>query len=80
MRDTPLKFIIEIDDEWHPMIVEMPSTTTDVEFMKADTKHSIVKGAIVVEPSGYYVYEKLANNWGSLSDYTHWRFLKGGER
>lgn len=62
-----------IDYEWHPMDIEMPPVTTDVELMKHDG--TTVKGTIVVEMSGFYIY--LNPGWGSLSDYTHWRFISG---
>lgn len=65
-----MKFIDEKDNEWHVMNEEMPTTTTNVELLKHDG--TTVNGEIVVEMSGYYVY--LSPNWGSLSDYSHWRF------
>lgn len=67
------KYVEEVDSVWHPMNMDMPCVTTDVELMKPD--HSIVKGKIVVEVSGYFIY--LCPGWGSIDNYTHWRFQKG---
>lgn len=64
-------YIDKKDSEWHPMDIEMPTHTTDVELLEPDG--IIIRGSIVVEMSGYYIY--LNPGWGSLSDYTHWRFI-----
>ena len=64
-------YIDKKDFEWHSMNAEMPTHTTDVELKKHDG--TTVKGTIVVEMSGFYIY--LNPGWGSLSDYTHWRFI-----
>ena len=58
------------DTEWHQMGVEYPSVTADVELLQHDG--TVVNGKIVGEMSGYYVY--LDPGWGSMKDYTHWRF------
>lgn len=63
-------YIREKDDKWHEMNVEMPPTSTNVELLKHDG--TVIKGEIVVEMSGYYIY--LNPDWGSLDDYSHWRF------
>ena len=65
-------FITKVDDKWHPMKIDMPPMTTDVEFLKPDG--TIVQGEIVVDMAGFYVYNN--SGWGSLDDYTHWRFIK----
>ena len=52
------------------MGVEYPSVTADVELLQHDG--TVVNGKIVGEMSGYYVY--LDPGWGSMKDYTHWRF------
>jgi len=64
-------YIESKDSKWHPMNVEMPPHSTDVELLKPDG--TIISGEIVVEMSGYYIY--LRPGWGSLNDYTHWRFI-----
>lgn len=49
---------------------EMPPTTTKVQLL--DKNNNIIDGQLVVEMSGWYV--ALKTTWGSLEDYTHWRF------
>lgn len=70
-----MNYICTIDYEWHPMNVDMPPVTTDVEFLKPDG--TIVKGEIVVEMSGFYAYDRVSPGWRPLDDYTHWRFISG---
>lgn len=70
MEKKTLKYIIDLDDQWHKMNEEMPPTSTQVELLTWD--RIIVEGEIVVEMSGYYIY--LNPGWGSLDDYSHWRF------
>lgn len=67
-----MKYITEKDDKWHPMNEEMPPRTVDVELKDKDG--TITKATIVAEMSGYYLY--MNPGWGSLSDYTHWRFTE----
>lgn len=67
-----MKYITEKDDKWHPMNEEMPPHTVDVELKDKDG--IITKATIVAEMSGYYLY--MNPGWGSLSDYTHWRFTE----
>lgn len=69
-----MKCIKTVDYEWHPMMEEMPPVTTDVELKKHD--ETVVKGTIVVEMSGFFIYGGCDLAWGSLSDYSHWRFIK----
>ena len=64
-------YIRKKDSEWHPMNAEMPTHTTDVELLEPDGK--IIRGTIVVEMSGFYIY--LGHDWGSMNGYTHWRFI-----
>jgi hypothetical protein len=68
-------YICKIDNDWHPMNIEMPPVSTDVELLKPDGE--IVKGEIVVDMAGYYIY--LKPGWSSLNYYTHWRFIEGYE-
>lgn len=65
-----MTYISEKDDQWHKMNEEMPPTSTNAELLKHDG--TVIKGEIVVEMSGYYIY--LNPGWGSLDDYSHWRF------
>lgn len=65
-----MTYISEKDGQWHKMNEEMPPTSTQVELLKHDG--TVIKGEIVVEMSGYYIY--LNPGWGSLDDYSHWRF------
>lgn len=65
----------EDNGNWHEMNVEMPTTTSKVEVL--DKNGSIFSAEIVVEMSGYYIYfrdDKEKSGWGSLDDYSHWRF------
>lgn len=63
------------DGSWHEMNIEMPCTTSDVEVKGLD--NSIQEAEIVVEMSGYYIYFRKGEfqGWGSLNDYSHWRFI-----
>lgn len=65
-----MKYISEPDNNWHVINEEMPPRSTYVEFLKKDG--TIVEGEIFVDMSGWYA--SLNGTWGSLSDYTHWRF------
>lgn len=66
-----MNYIQERDSQWHPMMVEMPPRTADnIELLTKEGQ--IVKGKIVVEMSGWYIY--LGGSWGDIDDYTHWRF------
>lgn len=67
-----MKYITEKDDKWHPMNVEMPPHTVDVELKDKDG--TITKATIVAEMAGYYLYKNPG--WGDLSHYTHWRFTE----
>lgn len=71
-----MKFINAVDSLWHPMGEEMPPRTTKVEFKKK-SDGSIVEGEIVVDMAGFYAY--LNPGWGSLEDYSHWRFAGKGD-
>ncbi len=65
-----VKYIKIRDNVWHPMDAEMPPTSTTVDLRKDDGP--IIKGEIIVEPSGFYIY--LIPGWASTKDFTHWRF------
>lgn len=68
-----MKFIYENDEtakEWHVIDEEMPPRSAHVKLLRSNG--TIVNAEIVVEMSGFYVY--LHHGWGSLSDYTHWKY------
>ena len=65
-------YIKNKDSKWHPMNIEMPPSNTEVELLEPDG--TIIRGEIVVEMSGYYIY--LHPGWGSVDNYTHWRFVE----
>lgn len=69
-------YIKTIDREWHPIMVEMPPTSTKVELMQNDG--TIITAEITVDMAGFYIY--LNPGWGSMSDYSHWRFIEGKDR
>lgn len=73
-----MKYIDEEEDNgsWHEMNTEMPPKTSKVEVLD---KNGILHPAeIFVDMSGHYIYfrskEGEREGWGSLSDYSHWRF------
>jgi len=69
-----MKYIDKIDYEWHSVTEAMPTMTAYVELLGKDG--TIYKGEIVVEMSGFYVYDYVNTGWGSFDYYTHWRFDK----
>lgn len=70
-----MEYIKEKDNIWHDPKKELPTTTTDVEFMMSDG--AILKGEIVVEMSGFYAYirDERHNGWWNLDELA-WRFRK----
>lgn len=79
-----MKFIREENDDgsWHIMNAEMPPITSNVEVLKDDG--TILSAEIVVEMSGHYIYfrdgeDGEQSHWGSLDDYTHWRFRNANQ-
>ena len=65
-----IEIIEKFDRVWHPMGVEMPTRTVDVELKKKDG--SIIDGEIYVDVSGHFIY--CGGDWRSSDEYTHWRF------
>lgn len=57
---------------WHKMHDEMPPTTSDVEVKTSNG--TIITAEIIVDMAGFYIYLRDIENWGSLDDYTHWRY------
>lgn len=72
----PDKIITKLDDIWHDSDKELPTISTDVEFMDKDG--NIHQGEIVVEMSGWYVYQQDVG-WGSFDDFIKWRFIPNKE-
>lgn len=72
----PDKIITKLDDVWHDSAKELPTIGTDVEFMDKDG--NIHQGEIVVEMSGWYVYQQDIG-WGSFDDFIKWRFIPNKE-
>ena len=72
-----MKYISEKDSIWHDVDKEMPSTTTDVEFLKHDG--TIIKGHIVIDMSGAYASLPAEGGvgyiWSSFDYYKAWRRL-----
>ncbi len=65
-----IEIIEKFDRVWHPMGVEMPRGTVDVDLKKKDG--TIIDGEIYVDISGHFIY--YDGNWHNPDDYTHWRF------
>ena len=70
-----MKYITCKDSIWHNCNEELPSSTTDVEFLDYNN-NIITNGHIYVDMSG--VYASLKNDigyiWSSFSEYKCWRF------
>lgn len=64
------------DNTWHNCKKEMPTMSTDVEFLDKDG-NIIRNGHIFVDMSGAYaaLHEDGVCVWSSFDRYTHWRFL-----
>lgn len=65
------------DNMWHNCKEEMPTTSTNVEFL--DNNGNIIQnGHIFIDMSGPYAALREDNvyTWSSFDLYTHWRFLK----
>ena len=67
-----MKFIREKDNKWHNPKEELPSITTNVEFI--DLSNNIRNGEIVVEMSGFYLYIR-EEGWISMDNIKQWRFV-----
>ena len=65
-----MKIIEKFDRVWHPMGVEMPARTVDVDLKKKDG--TIIDSEIYVDISGHFIYHD--GNWHNSDEYTHWRF------
>lgn len=70
-----MKYVSIQDSEWHDTSKELPSTSTDVEFL--DHNNNIVpNGHICIEMSGAYAALKNSTGytWDSLEKYKYWKF------
>ncbi len=65
-----IELIDKFDRAWHPMGLEMPTRTVDVELKKKDG--TIIDSEIYVDISGHFIYHD--GGWHSTDEYTHWRF------
>jgi hypothetical protein len=64
------------DNTWHNCKEEMPTSSTNVEFL--DNNGNIISnGHIYIDMSGPYAALREDNvcTWSSFDLYTHWRFL-----
>lgn len=73
-----MKYIDKEKDNgsWHEMNIEMPPSTSDVELLDKNGRTHLAE--IFVDMSGHYIYfrsdEGENEGWGSLDDYSHWRY------
>lgn len=69
-----MKRIIIKDDKWHDIKVELPATTTDVEFINSG--EVVTNGQIFIDMSGVYAALKtdIGYTWDSIEKYKYWRF------
>lgn len=69
-----MKYITEKDNKWHDCKTEMPSTTTDVEFL--DNNDNIINGHIEVDMAGFYavIRKDIGYAYSSFDYYKAWRF------
>ena len=70
-----MKYIVNKDTMWHNCNEELPSSTTDVEFLDYNN-NIITNGHICVDMSGAYAAIKndIGYTWSSFSKYKCWRF------
>ena len=70
-----MKYIEIKDNKWHDIKVELPSTTTDVEFINNDGE-VIPNGHIFIDMSGAYacLETDIGYMWDSMEKYKCWKF------
>lgn len=70
-----VKHIIIKDDKWHDIKVELPATTTDVEFIN-NSGEVVTNGQIFIDMSGADAALKtdIGYTWDSIEKYKYWRF------
>lgn len=70
-----MKYITCKDATWHNCKEELPSSTTDVEFLDYNN-NIITNGHIYVDMSGAYaaLQNGIGYTWSSFSEYKCWRF------
>lgn len=73
-----MKWVSELDYEWHDSDKELPSVSTDVEFM--DMEGNICEGHIQIDMAGGYACHREGNRIGKYSSFSimrKWRYVKG---
>ena len=74
-----MKWISKVDYEWHDSDDELPSMSSDVEFMDKDG--NICDGHIQIDMAGgYAVHRNGGVGYGPYSSFSimrKWRFVKG---
>ena len=60
------------DYEWHNPKEELPTSTTNIEFI--DSSNNVRNGKIVVEMSGFYLYIP-EEGWESMDIIKMWKFV-----
>lgn len=70
-----MKCIIIKDDKWHDITTELPSTTTNVDFIN-NGGEVVTNGQIFIDMSGAYAALKtdIGYTWDSIEKYKYWRF------
>ena len=70
-----MKYIIIKDDKWHDIKAELPSTTTNVEFINNDGE-VVTNGQIFIDMSRAYAALKtdIGYTLDSIEKYKYWRF------
>lgn len=70
-----MKYVVIKDNKWHDIKIELPSTTTDVEFINNDGE-VIPNGHIFIDMSGIYAALKtdVGYTWDSITKYKYWKF------
>ena len=70
-----MKYISVKDDKWHDIKNELPSSTTNVEFLNNAGK-IISNGEIFIDMSGAdaALQTDIGFTWDSIEKYEYWRF------
>lgn len=66
-----MKILTKKDYEWHNPKEELPTSTTNIEFI--DFSDNVRNGEIVAEMSGFYLYIE-GEGWSSMDNIKQWRF------
>lgn len=68
-----MEFVRKVDNVWHDSDKELPTMSTEVEFM--DKEGNIHKGGVQVDMAGQYAYTE--NGYSSFNYMIKWRFIPG---